>query len=47
MYGIGKTEDNPDAKRLVFLIHPKIKSCVIDFKMIEMEVKIQGKIMLQ
>ena len=25
MFGIGKTEDNPDAKGLVFLIHSKIK----------------------
>ena len=24
MYEIGKTEDNPDAKGLAFLIHPKL-----------------------
>ena len=32
MYEIGKTEDNPDAIGLAFLIHPKIKVCVTDFK---------------
>ena len=32
MCEIGKTEDNPDAKGLAFLIHPKIKDCVTDFK---------------
>ena len=32
MYGISKTEDNPKAKGLAFLIHPKIKDCVTDFK---------------
>ena len=32
MYEMGKTEDNPDAKGLAFLIHPKIKDCVTDFK---------------
>ena len=32
MCGIGKTEDNPDAKGLSFLAHSKMKDCVIDFK---------------
>ena len=32
MYETGNTEDNPDAKRLVFLIHPKISDRVTDFK---------------
>ena len=48
MYEIGKTEDNPDAKGLAFLIHPKIKDCVADFKtysnrLIKMEINLQGK----
>ena len=48
MYEIGKTEDNPDAKGLAFLIHPNIKDCVTDFKtysnrVIKMEINIQGK----
>ena len=48
MYETGKTEGNPDAKGLAFLIHPKIKDCVSDFKtysnrVIKMEVNIQGK----
>ena len=48
IYEIGKTEDNPDAKGLAFLIHPKIKDCVIDFKtysnrVIKMEINLQGK----
>ena len=47
-YEIGKTEDNPDAKELAFLIHPKIKDCVIDFRtylnrVIKMEINVQGK----
>ena len=46
MYEKGKTEDNPDTKGLVFLIHHKIKDCVTDFKthsnrMIKMEINIQ------
>ena len=32
MCGIGKTEDNPDAKGLSFLAHSKMKDCVTDFK---------------
>ena len=32
MYKIGKTEDNPDAKGMAFVIHLKIKDCVTDFK---------------
>ena len=32
MYEIGKTEDNPSAKGLALLIHPKIRDCVSDFK---------------
>ena len=45
---MGKTEDNPDAKGLAFLIHPKMKDCVIDFKtysnrVIKMEINLQGK----
>ena len=32
MYEIGKTEENPDAKGLAFLIHLKITDCVTDFK---------------
>ena len=32
MHEIGKIEDNPDTKGLAFLIHPKIKDCVADFK---------------
>ena len=32
IYEIGKTEDNPDAKGLEFLVHPKIKDCVTNFK---------------
>ena len=48
MYEIGKTEDNPDVKGLAFLVHPKIKDCVNDFKtysnkVIKMEINIQGK----
>ena len=48
MYETGKTEDNPNAKGLAFLIHPKIKDCVTDFKtcsnrVIKMEVNLQGK----
>ena len=48
MYEIGKTEDNPDAKRLAFLIHPKIQDCVTDFKtysnrVIKMELNLHGK----
>ena len=48
MYEKDNTEDNPDAKGLAFLIHPKIKDCVTDFKtyrnrVIEMKVNLQGK----
>ena len=48
MYEIGKIEDNPDAKGLAFLIHPKIKHCVTDFKtysnrVIRMEIHLLGK----
>ena len=48
MYEIGKTEDNPDAKGLAFLIHPKIKNCVTAFKensnwVVKMETNLQGK----
>ena len=48
MYEIGKTEDNPDVKGLAFLIHPKHKDCVTDFKTysnreIKMEVNLQEK----
>ena len=48
MYEIGKTEDNHYAKGLAFLIHPKIKDCVTDFKtysnrVIRMEVNLHGK----
>ena len=48
MYETGKTEDNPDAKGLTFLIHSKIKDSVTDFKthsnrMIKMEVNLLGK----
>ena len=32
IYGIGKTEDNPDAKGLAFLIHSKFKDCITDSK---------------
>ena len=32
MYETGKTEDNPDAKGLAFLIHSKMKDCVTDVK---------------
>ena len=32
MYEISKTEDNPSAKGLAFLIYPKIKDCVTHFK---------------
>ena len=32
MHEIGKIEDNPDTKGSAFLIHPKIKDCVADFK---------------
>ena len=32
MYETGKTENNPDTKGFAFLIHPKIKNCVTDFK---------------
>ena len=47
MYEIGKTEDNPDAKGLTLLIHPKIKDCVTDYaiysyRVIKMEVNPQG-----
>ena len=39
---------NPDAKGLAFVIHPKIKDCVTDFKtysnrVIKMEISLQGK----
>ena len=49
MYEIGKTEDNPDAKLLAFLIHPNIKDCVTDVKIysnraLKMEVNLQGKV---
>ena len=48
MHETGKTEDDPDAKGLVFLIHPQTKDCGIDFKtysnrVITMEVSLQGK----
>ena len=48
MYEIGKAEDNPNAKGLAFLKHPKIKDCVTDIKtysnrVIKMEVKLRGK----
>ena len=48
MYEIDKTEDNPNAKGLAFLIHPKIKDCVTDFKTysnrgIKRKVNLQGK----
>ena len=48
IYEKGKTEENPDAKGLAFLIHPKIKDCVTDFKtysnrLIKMEINLQGK----
>ena len=48
IYEIGKTEDNPDATGLVFLIHPKNKDCVTDFKtysnkVIKIEINLQGK----
>ena len=48
MYEIGETEDNPDAKGLAFLIHPKIKDCVTDFRtysnrVIKTEINLQGK----
>ena len=47
-YETGKTEDKPDAKGLAFLIYPKIKNCVNDFKtysnrVIKMEINLQGK----
>ena len=32
MHDKRKTEDNPDAKGLAFLIHPKLKDRVTDFK---------------
>ena len=32
MYEIGKTEDNPDGKRLTVVINPKNKNCVTDFR---------------
>ena len=48
LYEIGKTEYNPHAKGLTFLIHPKINDCVTDFKIysnrvIKMKVKLQAK----
>ena len=48
MYEIGKTKDNPDAKGLAFLIHPKIKDSVTDVqtysnRVIKMEINVQGK----
>ena len=48
MYEISKTEDNSDAKGLAFLIYPRIKDYVTDFKtysnrVIKMEIDIQGK----
>ena len=48
MYEMDKTEDNPDAEDLAFLIHPKINDYVTDFKpssstVVEIKVKLQGK----
>ena len=47
MYEIGKTEGSPDVKGLAFLVHPKIKDYVTDFKtlnrVVKMEVNLQGK----
>ena len=50
MYDTGKTEDDPFAKGLAFLIQPKLKkqNCAIDFKthskrVINMNVNLQGK----
>ena len=48
MCEIGKTDDNPDAKGLAILIHPKVKDCVTDFKtysnsVMKMKVNLQGK----
>ena len=48
MYEIGKTQDNPDAKGLAFIMHPKIKDCVTQFKtyskrVTEMGINLQGK----
>ena len=48
MYEIGRTEDNPDARILAFLVHPEIKDCVCEFRtksnrVINMEAKLQGK----
>ena len=52
MYEIGKTEDNHDAKGLAFLIHPRIKICVTNFKtysnrVIKMEIIYREKIQSQ
>ena len=49
LYEISKTEDNPDAKGLAFLIHPKTKDCVTDFntyylnRVISVEANLQEK----
>ena len=48
VYEIDKTEDDPDAKGLALLIHPKIKDCVPDCKtysnrVIKMKVNLHGK----
>ena len=49
LYEISKTEDNPDAKGLAFLIYAKTKDCVTDFnayysnRVISLEVNLQGK----
>ena len=48
MYEIGKKEDDPNVKGLAFLMPPKIKDSVTDFKtysnrVIKMKVNLQGK----
>ena len=43
LYETGKTEDNADTKGFAFLIHPKIKDCVTDFKTHSNREKSTGK----
>ena len=45
MYEIGKTEDNPAAKGLAFLIHPKFVSLILRCiqTVVKMEINLQGK----
>ena len=47
MHEIGKTEDNPDAKGLAFLIQQKLKSVLLIlihiYRVIKMKISLQGK----